>query len=305
MKNTSIYIFLAVGSILMSCSSRKPASSGTKPSVFDFEAHRGGRGLMPENTIAAMKNAIDLNATTLELDLQISKDKKVVVSHDSYFHNLFSTTPSGGYLTPQQARKTLLYSMTYDSIRKYDVGLKPHPDFPRQKKVAAVKPLLTALIDSAGAYAASKGRKMQYNMEIKSNKANDNVYHPEPQEFVDLVIGVLKQKNLIDRTIIQSFDIRPLQIIHRLYPRVRLSYLVDKKTGELAQNLKSLGFNPAVYSPESSIVTKEMVDACHQRNIKVIPWTVNEEDAIRSLMKMGVDGIISDYPDLFNKINGK
>lgn len=301
--NKIFFIALSAAASIMAvgCSAQKQVPANHNSAAFDYEAHRGGRGLMPENTIAAMRNAIDLGVTTLELDLQISKDKQVVVSHDPYFNPLITTTPSGTFLTAAEAKNTLLYSMPYDSIRKYDVGLKPYPAFPRQKKLAAVKPRLADLVDASEAYAAQKGRLMQYNMEIKSIPGKDNINHPVPAEFVSLVMKVLEEKKVTGRTIIQSFDIRPLQILHKEYPEMKLSFLVDKKTGELDNNLKSLGFDPAIYSPEYSIVTKEMVDECHKRNIKVIPWTVNDEESIRSLKAMGVDGVISDYPDLFKQ----
>ncbi|MBE7179528.1 MAG: glycerophosphodiester phosphodiesterase [Mucilaginibacter polytrichastri] len=267
---------------------------------FDTEAHRGGRGLMPENTIAAMKNAIDLGVTTLEMDLNISKDGQIVVSHDAYFNPLFATTPEGEFLDPK-APKRLLYSMTYDSIAKYDVGLKPHPNFPRQKKIAAKKPLLNDLIDASESYAASKKKTMWYNMEIKSTPNGDGKEHPAPQEFVDKVIGLLKKKNLLSRTIIQSFDVRPLRIIHKDYPDVKLSFLVAKGAENVQAQLDTLGFTPFVYSPEYKTVSAGMVKACHNKQIKIVPWTANTEADIAKLKALKVDGIISDYPDLLVK----
>lgn len=266
----------------------------------DFEAHRGGRGLMPENTIPAMKNAIDLKVNTLEMDLHITKDRQVVVSHDPYFNPLITTTPAGNYLTPAEAKKILLYNLTYDSIKKYDVGLKPHPDFPQQKKMTVAKPLLSQLLDTTEAYAKAKGVTIRYNMEIKSQSKTDNINHPDPETFVKLVIPLLQQKKVIDRTVIQSFDVRALQAIHALYPQVKLSFLVDKDGGNVEAQLQLLGFIPDTYSPAYKTVTKEMVDACHQKHIKVLPWTPNTKEEIKALLDLGVDGVITDYPDLFS-----
>ncbi|MEO6134929.1 MAG: glycerophosphodiester phosphodiesterase family protein, partial [Ginsengibacter sp.] len=134
---------------------------------FDEQAHRGGRGLMPENTIASQKNAIDFGCT-LEMDLQMSKDKKIVVSHDGYFNSDFCLTPEGKTMTKEDGLSRLLFNMDYDSIAKYDVGLKPHPGFPQQKKIPASKPLLNVLIDSVEAYARQKNLMNHYNIEIKS-----------------------------------------------------------------------------------------------------------------------------------------
>src|SRR4051794_38688391 len=123
-----IYLILAFNLHFFAMSQSKSVSK------LDLQAHRGGRGLMPENTIPAMENAIDLGVTTLEMDVVISKDNKVVVSHDPYFNEIITTTPEGAFLTKDSAPRYLLYLMPYDSIKKFDVGSKPHPDFPRQQK---------------------------------------------------------------------------------------------------------------------------------------------------------------------------
>lgn len=270
---------------------------------FGFEAHRGGRALVPENTICAMKHALSLkNVNTLEMDLCISQDKQVVVSHDVYFHQNITTTPQGEYLTAENARQHLLYQMPYDSISKYDVGLKPHPEFPDQQKYAAVKPLLNNLLDETEKIAAKQKRLIYYNMEIKSRKAGDGKEHPNPYEFVDLVIKVLKEKGVLARTVIQSFDMRPLQVIHQKYPEVKTSLLTGKNAVGPAQMLQRLSFAPAVYSPEYSTVTPEMISYCHAQNIKVLPWTVNSVADIQRLKDLGVDGVISDNPALFQKV---
>ncbi|MEO9022139.1 MAG: glycerophosphodiester phosphodiesterase family protein, partial [Ginsengibacter sp.] len=130
---------------------------------FDKQAHRGGRGLMPENTIASEKNAINYDCT-MEMDLQMSKDKKIVVSHDAYFSSDFCLTPEGNTMTKQEGLSRLIYNMPYDSVAKYDVGIKPHPAFPRQEKIHAIKPLLSVLIDSVENYAKKRNHVNHYNI---------------------------------------------------------------------------------------------------------------------------------------------
>ncbi len=270
---------------------------------FDFEAHRGGRGLMPENTIAAMKNAIDIGVTTLEMDVVISQDKKVVVSHDPFFSEAITTTPDGRHLTKANTENYLLYSMPYEDIKKFDVGLKPHPGFPQQQKIPAYKPLLSTLIDSVEAYAALKGQKMQYNIEIKSKEGFDNVRHPAPEDFCKLVMDVIEKHGILSRTIVQSFDVRPLQYLHKNHPEVVLSYLVEQPLIQLQGQLDKLGFIPQIYSPNQALVSAKLVADCHSKGIKVIPWTVNTLDQMNTLLKLGVDGLISDYPNLFAQLN--
>lgn len=295
------YSLLVFTAALMSCATAQKTNM-KQANQFDLEAHRGGRGLMPENTIPAMKNAIDLGAVTLEMDVVISKDNKVVVSHDPYFNDVITTTPAGASLAKKDAANYLLYSMPYDSIRKFDVGMKPHPDFPRQKKIAVSKPLLADLLDATEAYAKSKGKQIRYNIEIKSKEGFDGVRHPAPPEFAELLLKVLADKKVTARTIVQSFDVRPLQYLHGKHPAVQLSYLVEATAGPFDEHMKKLGFTPPYYSPLYTLVTKESVAAAHAMGMKVVPWTINNLADMKRIKDLGVDGLISDYPDLFKEI---
>lgn len=296
-----IFLVSIVALVALSCSSSKKTSI-VSSQAFDFEAHRGGRGLMPENTIPAMKNGIDMGVTTLEMDVVISKDNKVVVSHDPFFNEVITTTPTGTYLSKKEAEEHLLYKMTYDSIRTYDVGMKPHPGFSQQKKIKAYKPLLSELIDSVEEYAKSKGIVIRYNIEIKSKESTDGVRHPDPVTFSEMLIAVLKEKKILDRTIVQSFDVRPLQYIYKTYASIKLSYLVENTLSSLQDQLDKLGFVPYIYSPNYPLLTRARVSQCHEKDMKVVPWTVNTVKEMKSLMAMGVDGLISDYPDLFAQV---
>ncbi|HUC81355.1 MAG TPA: glycerophosphodiester phosphodiesterase family protein [Flavisolibacter sp.] len=293
MKRNTILAVIASG--LVACGTTQQATAPTQ-SGLDKQGHRGSRGLMPENTIPAMMKALELGVTTLEMDVVISKDNKVVVSHDVYFHQNITTTPEGKTLTKAEAEKRLLYTMPYDSIRKYDVGLKPHPDFPRQQKLAVQKPLLADLLDAA----EKQNKNIHYNIEIKSKPDNDGKKHPPIEEFVDLAMAVINAKGTAARTTIQSFDPRALQVMHRKYPAVTTSLLMegsDKRT--LDEQLQQLGFTPNVYSPHFSLVTPALMEQCRQKNIKVVPWTVNTMEEMQRLIALKVDGIITDYPDLF------
>lgn len=287
--------------IFFSCANVK--TSTVDFPAFDKQGHRGARGLMPENTIPAMLKAVDLGVTTLEMDLQISKDKKVIVSHDPNFNADITTTPDGKTLSKEAAKRSLLYNFNYDEIRKYDVGLKPHPGFPKQQKIAVYKPLLSDLLDATEKYTKDKGINILYNIEIKSNKKNDGKNHPPVEEFVDLAIAVIDQKGIAGRTVIQSFDPRALVVMHRKYPKIATSLLIeasDKRS--LDEQLEEIGFVPTVYSPNHNMVTKALIQACHKKNMKVVPWTVNDLPRMKEMVALGVDGIISDYPDLFSQL---
>ena len=257
---------------------------------------------MPENTIASEKNAINYDCT-MEMDLQMSKDKKIVVSHDAYFNSDFCLTPEGDTMSKKDGLSRLIYDMDYDSVAKYDVGIKPYPAFPRQIKMHAIKPLLSVLIDSAEDYAKKLHHEAHYNIEIKSSPKSDGKTYSTLEEYVDLAMGIIINKGIESRTMMQSFDVRALKMIHEKYPNVKISFLVDasnKKTVD--EYINELGFKPDIFSPEFSLVTLDLVKAFHQKNILVIPWTPDTLEEIQRLKDMGVDGAITDYPDLYSRV---
>ena len=270
--------------------------------TFDKQGHRGCRGLMPENTIPAMLKALDMGVTTLEMDIAITKDRQVIVSHDPFFNHEITTKADGSYLSDKEERELKIYGMTFEETQRYDVGMKPFARFPRQLKLPVRKPLLRDLLDSVRQYMTNNKRAFPYfNIETKTQPATDNIYHPGPAEFVDLLMTVIKEKRIEEFVIIQSFDFRTLRYLHQNYPSIRTAMLIqgsDKR--DLADQLTDLGFIPDIYSPEFVLVTRELIDKCHLQKIKIIPWTVNDTTKITELKNAGVDGIISDYPDLLN-----
>ncbi|MCJ8166598.1 glycerophosphodiester phosphodiesterase [Pontibacter sp. E15-1] len=270
--------------------------------AFDTQGHRGARGLMPENTIPAMLTALDLGVTTLEMDAHISKDGQVLLSHDPLLNPEHELLPDGGEIPAAEAREHVLYAMDYTEIKGYDVGSKRYSRFPQQQLLPAYKPLLSEVMDTVQSYIKQhQAPQVFYNIETKSSPETDNVFHPTPEIFVQRLMEVVERKALIPWVIIQSFDVRTLQVVHRLYPQVKTALLVEN-ADSFAQNLQRLGFTPTIYSPAHTLVTSDMVAEAHKRNIKVIPWTVNELAEMRRLRQLGVDGIISDYPNLFRKL---
>lgn len=288
-------------SFLMAACSGTHSNKSMAVKHFDKEGHRGCRGLMPENTIPAMLHAIDLGVTTLETDAVITKDGKVVLSHEPFFNHEISTKPDGTAVTASEEKSLNIYLMNYEEVKKYDVGLRPHPGFSRQQKMAVHKPLLSDMIDSVEAYCKTRNKPLPfYNIETKTNAATDDRYHPQPAVFVETLVAVIKEKGIQDRVIIQSFDTRTLQYLHAHYPSFATSLLVDwHDTKTFALQLRDLGFIPTVYSPSHNLVTPLLVKQCRDAGIKLVPWTVNDLARMRELKKMGVSGVISDFPDLF------
>ncbi len=271
------------------------AACDKKPEI-DVQAHRGGAGLYPENTKSAMKNALDLDVNTLEFDLQLSQDGQVVVSHDNYFHPRYATRPDGT-LIQEEDPKEYLYLMPYDSIVKYDVGLRPVDRWPGQQKGAEGKPLASDLIDFTESYAK---KPVNYNIEIKSWPGEgEGVLWPDYKTFCNACVPLLLSKNLGDRLIVQCFDTRALNYMHEKWPELTLSYLTEAYDGgDIEQLLKNLTFVPEWWSPESSVVTPENVAWCHAHGIGVVPWTVDDPAEMTRLVDCGVEAIISNYPNI-------
>ena len=281
--------------ILVLLASVALAACQSKPFI-DVQAHRGGAGLMPENTIPAMKHALDLGVNTLEFDLHLSSDGQVVVSHDPYFHPRYSTRPDGS-LVQEGDPKEYLYTMPYDSIAKYDVGLRPVDRWPGQAKMAVCKPLASELIDFAEGYAREP---VNYNIEIKSWPGEgEGTLWPEYHVFCDTCIPLLLSKKFGERLIVQCFDTRALNYMHQKWPALTLSYLTEaEEGGDIEKLLGNLDFTPRWWSPESSVVTPENVAWCHAHGIGVVPWTVDDPAEMRRLVACGVEAIISNYPDI-------
>lgn len=264
---------------------------------FDWQGHRGCRGVMPENTIPAMLHAVDLGVNTLEMDAVITSERQVILSHEPFFNHDITTKPDGSFVKESEEKNFRIFAMTYQEVSQFDVGMKAHPRFPQQKKMKAVKPKLSDVIDSVEAYTASKRLPAKfYNIETKSQPATDNVFHPAPIEFVELVMKVIKEKKIESRTIIQSFDMRTLQYLHKKYPKIKTALLVESD-GSLPEQITKLGFTPTIYSPEYTLVNSLIVRQCKERGMRIIPWTVNDVAKMKELKAMGVDGIITDYPD--------
>lgn len=267
---------------------------------FSAEAHRGGRGLMPENTIIAMLDAMAYEkVTTLEMDTHITKDNQVVVTHDDYLSPDFMLTPEGKEIPVDDAKKYAIYQMDYSLLKTFDIGSKTNAGFRQQKKVKTHIPLLADLIGSVQKEIKIKGRKQVfYNIETKCEVAGDNVVNPTPEIFVKLLMDVIEEKKITPYVVIQSFDRRTVQIIHSKYPNVKTSFLVSNKKS-YEENMADLGYKPFILSPEWGMVTEDLIKKAHAEGVKVVPWTVNTIEGINKLKALNVDGIITDYPNLF------
>lgn len=263
---------------------------------FDLQGHRGARGIFPENSLEGFISAVDLMVNTVEMDVVISADGQVVVSHEPWISSTICTDKLGNELP--SGKQLNIYHMSYAKVRSYDCGSQEHPDFPLQAKIPTYKPLLSEVIDAVEQTAEKLDTDpLTYNIEIKSSPETDGVFHPAPEEFCRAVLQVIEEGGIRDRAIIQSFDPRALRVSKKLAPAIPVALLVESSDG-FESDLEKLGFTPDIYSPYFRLVDEEMVRTCHKNQIRIIPWTVNEEEDMAELLDLGVDGLITDYPDV-------
>ena len=268
---------------------------------FDLQGHRGYRGLYPENSIQGFIKSLEIGVNTLELDVIISRDNKVVVSHEPWMSYYICLDSIGNKISDDK-KKYNLYEMDYNDIRKFDCGIIGNEQFPEQNKISTFKPTLNHTINIIEEYASDNLIRLpNYNIEIKSKPSTDSLFHPGVEEFSDLVVSVIDSLSIFDRVTIQSFDFRILRYINRKYPKISLSVLVSENHNP-SQNIKDLGFLPKVYSPYYENLNYNDVKFLKNKKIKIIPWTVNSYSDIAKILSLNIDGIISDYPERVLKI---
>lgn len=270
------------------------------PKGFDWQGHRGCRGIMPENSLPAFLKALDFKeVTTLELDLAISKDNQVVVSHEPWFNPSICLQPNGDSILKKDAEKFLIFQKTVAEIRGFDCGSIGNPRFPDQQKIKTYKPTLREVVEAVRPLRPN----IRWNIEVKSQPEWDGLRHPPVEGFVRLVVAEIRALGLDKSATVQSFDVRALNALHRQAPDLQLAFLIEN-IQSLESNMDRLDFIPAIYSPYYLLVNKRLVRKCHSRNMKLVPWTVNDVKSMRRLVRLGVDGIITDYPNLIREVTG-
>ncbi len=190
--------------------------------------------------------------------------------------------------------------MSQAQVAGFDCGGRGNERFSRQQAMSASKPLLAEVLRAVAdreSMSLSLRAPVLFNIEIKSLPETDGEFHPRPQEFAAILYRELKRAGVLKRSTVQSFDARALEAIHLIDPALTIAWLIGE-SGHFEQKLAQLSFTPDIYSPYHKFLDRDTVKALQARNIRVIPWTVNDEDTMRRLLEWGVDGLITDYPDL-------
>lgn len=265
---------------------------------YDLQGHRGARGLLPENTIPSFIKAVDLGVQTLELDLVVTAGGELLVSHEPWFNHQISTKPDGTPVTENKEMDLNIYEMTYEEIREYDVGMRGNPDFPDQEPMEVSKPLFRDMVIAIEAYIIENDLpQIKYNVETKSQPDWYGVYSPLPESFAEILYRELTALDILGRVIVQSFDSATLIAMREIDPEIPLAMLVYQETQTMERMTELLGFTPDIWSPNYSLVTEELVARTDREGIRLIPWTVNDPAEMVRLLELGVDGIITDYPN--------
>ncbi len=263
---------------------------------FDLQGHRGVMSQLPENTLPAFVRALELGVTTLEMDVVLTRDNEVVVSHEPWFSAEICSHPDGRPVTEDEQHGLNIFTMNYAEAASFDCGSRGNPRFPGQAAMKVSKPLLREVLTIIEAHeVASRPMPIRYNIEIKSRPSRDRLNYNSIEEYAQSLYDVLTSHGVLARTAVQSFDPRSLEAMKRIDPGVELVLLVDNTDG-FSENLGHLSFKPEIYSPYFELVDQALVDQAHELGIRVIPWTVNDEDRMRELISMGIDGLITDFP---------
>jgi glycerophosphoryl diester phosphodiesterase len=305
MKNHLLHLTWGAAIFLLSACTPRTANTPAMDhtTTFDWQGHRGARGLVPENTVPSFLKALEFPlVSTLELDVVVSKDRQLIVSHEPWISHEICSHAVGKAVQKSEEETLNIYQMTATEIAAFDCGSRGHTRFPEQTAMPAYKPTLKEVVKAVEDYCAARNRPLpQYNIEIKSSPEWDEVKTPAPAVFARLAVEEIRRLGIAGRTCVQSFDPRSLREVHSLAPELVTALLVENLRG-LEENVKELGYTPTIYSPYFKLVNAETVKNAHAKKMRIIPWTVNETAEMQALIRLGVDGIITDYP---NRIPGK
>nr|AWM02925.1 glycerophosphodiester phosphodiesterase [Bradyrhizobium amphicarpaeae] len=292
--------------------------------AFDLEAHRGGRALLPENSLPAFANALTMGVDTLELDVGVTADGEVIVSHERGLNPDLARDARGAYVPPPGPP---FVTLKLADVRSYDVGqIRPDSSyakqFPDQRAIPGTR--IPTLKELFALVRKSGNMRVRFNIETKIDPN-----HPDetldPQTFVAKLLELIEAEGFSDRVMVQSFDWRTLLLVQQQAPKIPTVYLtlqrgsgqtvaLDKATnwtagfspadhgGSLPRTIKTAG--GAIWSPYFGDVTAALIAEAHQFGLRVVVWTVNKREDMARMIELGVDGIISDRPDLLREVAG-
>ncbi len=256
-------------------------------SEYKIFGHRGCRGIYPENTIEGFKKAIAFGVDGIELDVVVNKNQELVISHESYIDTSYC-------LTNKFNNENLnIYKMSISEIQEIDCGSKFLKEFPKQFKVKEKKPT----------YKEFKKELMDYQgdilFEIKCDYDLVNEYFPDYEKYAKIIFGETRYSRHFDNIHFMSFDYRILNELFKIMPNSKYIYLSSNK--EFEQEMKLLNFEPFGVGIDFNIISQKTIDLVHDKKQFIYGWTINDEENSKSLTSMGLDGVITDYPNIIKR----
>ncbi len=307
-KKSTLLLFFFLFS-LIDCGTATTRSMN-KNRAIELQGHRGARGLKPENTIPAFEKALELGVHTLELDIVLTKDKQILVHHDTEVNPQLCIHKEG-----LPVKKESISKLSLAEMQKLDCGSIKNIYFPKQETVAGTPiPTLKEVIRFAKEYGKKNPQKPKptLNIELKFPSGTGD---PEIQEFVNLLVKTLEEETFLDSCLVQSFDLRSILVLKKLKPTIPTSALFyPSKTDQVLMkyffggSVRKKVIDTAKYvgasyvSPHYGYINSEFVEYAHSQKLKVLVWTVNTKEEMQRLHDLGVDGIISDYPDMLKEL---
>jgi len=266
------------------------AASASAPRRIEIQGHRGARAVLPENSLPAFRYAIELGVDVIELDVVVTRDDVLVVMHDLELKPEICSRRGGGRVPTG----FVVREHSREELRAFDCGRKRNPRFPQQKTVPGTTiPTLDEVFDLLASSKARAAASVRFNIEAKRVPGLSG-HTPPPDRFAALVVEKLRQRGMVQRSVLQSFDHQVLVAAKRLEPGLRTAALVDGSRPDLVAVARAAGVE--VVSPNHLWIDAEDVAALHAAGVSVVPWTVNDEAAWARMLELGVDGIITDDP---------
>lgn len=253
-----------------------------QPKRILVEGHRGARWVLPENTLPGFRHAIEVGADYIELDVAVTKDDVLVISHDLELNPAICKGPDG--------LSSVVRQLTVAETKQFDCGWKANASFPSQRALPGTRmPTLAEALETLAPLGTFK-----FNIEIKSNPARPELT-PPPTELARMVLTQIRKHKIEQRVIVQSFDFRTILALKDMAPEIPRAALWSTKGDSFLDVAKRAG-DVEVLSPNLSLVTPENVKAAHAAGFQVVPWTANQPDEWKLLIEADVDGIITDNP---------
>lgn len=254
--------------------------------------HRGCRGILPENSIEGFKKALELGADGIEWDVVVNKNNELIISHEPYIDSSYCLF-KGDKIKNKNKSALNIYKMDTDQIAQYDCGSLYQSKFPSQQLIKTTKPTVKKALELL------KNKNPTILFEIKSSEEDYEKFQPRPKEYCQIIKKELEEYPNLENIIFMSFDANIINELEKIMPNQRYVYLVYKPKINIKAYLRKINFSPYALGMYHKLIKKTTIDKLHNKKIKVFAWTVNDKKKGLALRNKQLDGLITDYPNIF------